>query len=368
MPERTYWLDLFTGTSWQEFLNAGGKISGFRESRWSTLQKVKPGDYFLCYLTGIMRFIGVLEVVSKPYKDETAIWSFDPFPCRIDVKVIGKLTPETAIPISNLKNELSIFSNLKNPRAWTGMLRGSPMKWSEADGEIIVKYIRNGETNPVTRPVDQKKLARRPQLFKAKFGHVTIPTGEEEDLEETTKEEITKGDINAHTKIQFSLLKLGNEMGFDIWVARNDRNRLINGKKFSVHFKLKDSLPLQFDEATNKTIEFIDVLWLKGNAIVAAFEVESTTSIYSGLLRMSDLIAMQPNLNIPLYLVAPEDRRGKVFEEINRPTFSRLNPPLVKVCRFISFSKLTDRLKDISLYVRYLKPEFLDELSEYCKI
>ena len=41
--------------------------------------------------------------------------------------------------------------------------------------------------------------------------------------------------------------------------------------------------------------------WLKGNAVVAAFEIESTTSIYSGLLRMSDLIAMQPNLNIPLY-------------------------------------------------------------------
>jgi hypothetical protein len=83
---------------------------------------------------------------------------------------------------------------------------------------------------------------------------------------------------------------------------------------------------LQFDEATNRTIELIDVLWLKGNAVVAAFEIESTTSIYSGLLRMSDLIAMQPNLNIPLYLVAPDERRQKVFAEVNRPTFSRLSP------------------------------------------
>jgi hypothetical protein len=65
-------------------------------------------------------------------------------------------------------------------------------------------------------------------------------------------------------------------------------------------------LPLQFDEVTNRTIELIDVLWLRGNAIVAAFEIESTTSIYSGLLRMSDLITTQPNLNIPLYLVAPD--------------------------------------------------------------
>lgn len=91
---------------------------------------------------------------------------------------------------------------------------------------------------------------------------------------------------------------------------------------------------------TNRTIELIDVLWLRKNAIVAAFEIESTTSIFSGLLRMSDLIAMQPNLNIPLYLVAPDERRNKVLSEVNRPTFSRLVPPLKEVCRYVAFSVL----------------------------
>lgn len=50
MQDRNYWLDLFTGTTWQEFLDAGGKVSGFRESRWKSVQKMKPGDYLLCYL------------------------------------------------------------------------------------------------------------------------------------------------------------------------------------------------------------------------------------------------------------------------------------------------------------------------------
>jgi hypothetical protein len=103
----------------------------------------------------------------------------------------------------------------------------------------------------------------------------------------------------AHTEIQWSLLKLGNDMGLDVWVARNDRSRDWKGHHFTDLPRLRADLPLQFDEATNRTIELIDVLWLKGNAVVAAFEIESTTSIYSGLLRMSDLIAMQPNLNIP---------------------------------------------------------------------
>ena len=52
---QSYWLDLFTGTTWEEFLAAGGEVSGFRERRWKTVQQMKPGDYLLCYVTGIFR-------------------------------------------------------------------------------------------------------------------------------------------------------------------------------------------------------------------------------------------------------------------------------------------------------------------------
>src|SRR5579859_5757523 len=142
----------------------------------------------------------------------------------------------------------------------------------------------------------------------------------------------------------------------------------MRGQRFADLPRLRSELPAQFDDATNKTIELIDVLWLRGNAIVAAFEIESTTSIYSGLLRMSDLVSMQPNLNIPLYLVAPDERRDKVITEVNRPTFSRLSPPLTRICRYISFSRLRDKLNEAARFVRYLKPEFLDELSELCEV
>jgi hypothetical protein len=366
MQSRDYWLDLFTGTTWQEFLDAGADVSGFRENRWRTAQRIKPGDYLLCYLTGVFRFIGILEVTSEPYKDTTPIWKDTLFPCRMSVKVIIALTPETAVPIHNLRDELSIFENLTTPHAWTGHLRGSPSKWKHSDGEVIVRALEEAKANPVVRPVDARKLARRPKALQAKIGSVTVP-----DAESTMAEPVPvsgSDEISQHTEVQHLLLKLGRDMGFDVWVARNDRSREVDGKRLSDLFKLKDVLPLQFDEPTTRTIEYIDVLWLKGNAIVAAFEVESTTSIYSGLLRMSDLIAMQPNLNIPLYLVAPDERREKVFVEVNRPTFSRLSPPLFDMCRFISFSTLKERLQSVAPFVRYLKPSFLDELSEVCEV
>jgi len=364
MASRTYWLDLFTGTTWQEFLAAGGKVSGFRESRWSTVRQIEPGDILLCYLTGVLRFIGALEVVSSPYRDNTCIWKDEDFPCRIKVKPVVTLTPETAVPLTELREKLSIFENLKSPFAWTGRFRGSPSKWKPSDGQTVVNALLEAQKNPVQREVDPGKLARRPKALKAKFGPVIVP-----DKEPSTE---PSSDLAAesrpHTEVQWLLLRLGNDMGLDVWVARNDRGRSFDGNKFSDLARLKNDLPLQFDEATNRTIELIDVLWLKGNAIVAAFEIESTTSIYSGLLRMSDLISMQPNLNIPLYLVAPDDRREKVLSEINRPTFSRLSPPLNEVCRFISFSSLRSSIARVASVLRHLKPEFLEDISESCEI
>ena len=364
MSKRSYWLDLFTGATWNEFKDAGGKISGFRKSRWKTVQKIKPGDYFLCYLTGVSRFIGILKVVSEPFQDNTPIWSHEEFPCRLKVKTIIELTPETAIPVRELRDSLSCFQDLKSPHAWPGHFRASPAKWKTSDGETVVKALLVAKVNPVIRPVDKRKLAYRPKTLKAKIGSVTVP----ERTEEIEEQAIVSKRPTDHTEIQWHLLKLGSDMGFDVWVARNDKGKDFKGKRFAELSKLKNELPLQFDDATNKTIELIDVLWLQGNAIVAAFEVESTTAIYSGLLRMSDLVAMQPNLSIPLYLVAPDDRREKVMTEVNRPTFSKLSPPLSEICRFISFNALKDQIKQVSSILRFLKPEFLEELSESCEL
>ncbi|MFL5761105.1 MAG: hypothetical protein ACJ789_15410 [Thermomicrobiales bacterium] len=290
------------------------------------------------------------------------------------MKVVVKLAPETAIPITELSDRLTIFENLKSPNAWTGHVRGSPAKWNQHDGEVIVQALLEAQANPIVRPIDESKLALGPKAVPTKIGLVTVPDSEVEDEEADELIEAEEAipalvkEPTSHTEIQWLLLKLGNDMGLDVWVARNDRSREYNGHRFADLARMRSDLPHQFDEATNRTIELIDVLWLRKNVFEAAFEIESTTSIYSGLLRMSDLLAMQPNLNISLYLVAPDDRRNKVLAEVNRPTFSRLSPPLKDVCRFIAFSVLREQLpKDVRV-VRHLTPAFLEEFSESCEI
>ena len=167
MPQDpSFWLDLFTGKTWREFLAAGAAVSGFRESQWSAVQRVRPGDYLLCYLTGVSRWIGVLEVTSGAFWDTSVIWEDDVFPCRVRAKIVAALTPETAVPVHDLRDQLSIFRGKKSGLHWTGYLRGSPRKWKESDGEAVLHALRKAVANPIVREVDPAKLERRPRSIR----------------------------------------------------------------------------------------------------------------------------------------------------------------------------------------------------------
>ncbi len=100
-------------------------------------------------------------------------------------------------------------------------------------------------------------------------------------------------------------------------------------------------MPLNYDDITLRTIEQIDVIWLKGRSIVRAFEVEHTTSVYSGILRMADLLALQPNMDIRLHIGAPSTKTEKVMQELRRPVFSLLDRgPLSDSCTYLSYESV----------------------------
>lgn len=359
---RRCWLDLFTGTTWEEFLGAGASVSGFRKRRWASVQRISVGDWLLCYVTGVSRWIGILEVTGKPYLSDDKIWADDVFPARLPVKLVLQLTPANAVPVTSLRDKLSYFQG-ENSRGWGGHFRASPGPVSAEDAAVIVAAMEEAAADPAPRPVNQGQWNRRLRLIEApNEDEVIVPDQAEDEPPSGEQEEPTE--TVSHEGIQWLLLKLGSEMGFDVWLARNDRGRSYNGRPLADMPRVRDSLPAQFDPATNRTIELIDVLWLDGPAITAAFEVEHTTAIYSGLLRMADLVSMQPGITIPLYIVAPDDRREKVLTEISRPVFSRMKPPLRDRCRFIAYSELKAREEQLRGFTQFLKPEFLEEISE----
>jgi hypothetical protein len=158
---------------------------------------------------------------------------------------------------------------------------------------------------------------------------------DQDDVPETTD----KGDIRESIRIQGLLAKIGEEMGFDIWVPNPDRARVAKVWQPRDPRTLLTSLPLSYDKTTQNTISLIDVIWIKNKRSIArAFEVEHTTSIYSGILRMADLVALQPDIKIKMHIVAPADRQEKFATEIRRPVFSYMtNGRLSDMCTFISY-------------------------------
>jgi hypothetical protein len=304
-------------------------------------------------------------VVSEPFVDEEPIWSSQVYPSRVRVRAEVTLAPEQGVPVLEMREDLTVFRDLDNPNRWSGPFRGSPRKWRAADGEAVIRALRDAKANPVERPLGRLGKSTYKAVSQHESGDslVAVP---EDDEPETIEETSTAGSV--HTEIQYLLARLGADMGFDIHVARNDQSRVWKGHRLGDMPRRREQLPQQFDPVTNRTIELIDVLWLEGNAIVAAFEIESTTSIYSGLLRMSDLLARQPNISVPLFLVAPEDRREQVVRQVNRPTFERMKPPLVDVCRYISFEGFREALTAAHNYISFLKPDWLQAVSESCAL
>jgi len=170
-----------------------------------------------------------------------------------------------------------------------------------------------------------------------------IPPVSQDDEPIPEKETVTH-DIN-HTQVQWMLARIGKKMGYNIWIASNDRSKQFNNQTLG-SFSVTELPPLGLGENAQKIIQYIDVIWLKGTKhIVAAFEVERTTQIFSGLLRMSDLVVEAPNAIFPLYIVAPEIRQREIEKQLLRPTFESLG--LHERCGFFSDQALSDDFENI---------------------
>lgn len=69
-------------------------------------------------------------------------------------------------------------------------------------------------------------------------------------------------------------------------------------------------------------MRLIDVLWIRNDDVVAAFEVEHSTSIYSGIVRLLDLSLGAPaSVARELFIVAPDERAADVQAQVSRPAF-----------------------------------------------
>lgn len=160
-------------------------------------------------------------------------------------------------------------------------------------------------------------------------------------------------DDRTHTEVQGWLRDLGLALDYDVWIASNDRNRPLGDGRLGDGCLSQLPMTVLGDGASD-AIKLIDVLWLSSDtrAVAAAFEVEHTTSIYSGIVRMLDLALGMDQARGELFLVAPDSRESDVREQLARPAFSRVNDLDL---RYIPYSELSKNREAIARFGQGLK-------------
>ena len=333
-----YYLDVFTPPTWSAFTAAGASVTGFSRTMGRRAEAIEPGDRFACYLKGKIGWVGMLEATSKASTSSDELWGTDRFPVRVGVRPLVSLPVEHYLPMQMLEGKLTYYPSPMPPKMFSAYLQGSPRPMKPEDGDAIFRALRAHEDGVRALIVEADDAA-------VTGGPALVERG--------------------HSEIQGVLAAWGARTGCHIWLPRNDRGRVVPFLGAPERTALLTELPLLFGGRAQSIVENIDVIWLQGNSVVAAFEVEHSTSIYSGLLRMSDLVASIPNIKISLYIVAAESRRAAVRAELGRPTFRALPTPLATVCGYIPYEKLTAEYEQLGHRLHNFRPEGIKDIAEF---
>ncbi|MDP2005949.1 MAG: type II restriction endonuclease [Rubrivivax sp.] len=185
-------------------------------------------------------------------------------------------------------------------------------------------------------------------VWAADLARVREESGAPEKLRAAQQETDT-----THHEMQGWLRDLGLALGFNVWIASNDRNRAYGGGQ------LGDGClsALEADGvAAAESVRLIDVIWLdrQTKRVAAAFEVEHSTSIHSGIVRMLDL-ALGSSLGegSTLFLVAPDERKSEVARQLNRPAFMRVAELGI---RYLPYSELLQHRQVMARFGSGLRP------------
>lgn len=343
---------------------------GLWGSKTARFRNWKIGDKLIFMVD--KKIAAIAEISSAPFVSDVEVWCNGSYPNRVELNFLIVLSVEKRIPnLGEVRDAIT--------RAWGvsyghGILNQEILPQDEA--KVILSAINNQQNDIIRYKEDLEQLLieaeNKREIEKSKRRRTgIIDENSKEDPQQISiseiavinsgKEEIyTEKEGRDHSRAQMLLKILGIASGCSISIATNDRKTTYKGHLLGEN--CLDKLPnFGLNEESTAMISYIDIIWIRQNSPLCAFEVETTTSIYSGLLRMSDLISLVPSLKIKLFIVAPMERKEKVMKELRRATFQRSG--LSDYCKFIPLEELENLLDRVSDLAGHINPSVIDEIA-----
>jgi hypothetical protein len=141
--------------------------------------------------------------------------------------------------------------------------------------------------------------------------------------------ENTDIDVNSHEAAEAILLMLGNLLGYDTYTP--DASRTFEGRKLGEIATLEDLPPFTAEKIMD-SVRNIDVVWIKDEWPEYFFEVEHTTGVTPGLLR----IFQARKLSTKFFIIGPKDVLKRFEREVLKAPFNAIKE---KYC-FRSYEEL----------------------------
>lgn len=138
----------------------------------------------------------------------------------------------------------------------------------------------------------------------------------------------------SHSQVQTIVGAIGRLTGHAVYIPVHDRSSI--DWDTVDRFELVNDIPSTGRYAPTASLSSIDVLWIHPtrNLLAAAFEIEHSTPIYSGLLRFNDV---HIDFKLPRAgIIANAERKEGFLRQINRRTFCASG--LDEVCLFYTYS------------------------------
>src|SRR5262249_26526979 len=151
--------------TYETFSRSSRDVSGFSNHQLAWARRVQKGDRFICYMTKLSRWVGVLEALGECYPDDTPLFypEGDPYVIRFRVRPVVWLPKDRAIPIGekHIGDTLSFTKGAaQTSRAGTGKVRTSLNKLSDEDGQFLQAQLIAQQTAGQSYPVNDDEYRR----------------------------------------------------------------------------------------------------------------------------------------------------------------------------------------------------------------
>lgn len=277
----------------------------------------------------------ITPFLKKEFVEKDGKWYFKE---NIDEK--GEIKPIEYVPVE-ARIEYLIRSLLYDRKqatmdeileaVFTNLINGNAAEYEEISKVLNriaeKKDERNWQLKELGSQAQQQLLHFVEKREKPKVAQKTL-TGEELTTEESIHDLMIK-----------QLSALGEDESYSSHIGQTEQRKYVEFRKMSI--PMGNNVQYGLNRQAFDIIREIDLLWLKGDTIVAAFEIEKSTTIDSGINRFRNLFAATPNQKIPAYIVIPDNREKEAINKIG--SLANRKDNLHKKIKYLLFSDIKNK-------------------------